>query len=118
MGDCLSRLATFEKATKAAAEISLLRLDADRAEILDKFWMLDDGILQLVDAVSDCPKEAAELMANQYKPFIQQIVDILSFARVSKFATIAAVNQACDHINRHLCEIKRVTDPVRAAGAS
>jgi hypothetical protein len=117
MSDSVSCLATFEKTTKAAAEISLLRLDADRAEILEKFWMLHDGILQLADSVSDRPKEAAELMANQYKPLVQQIVDTLSFARVRKFADIPAVNQACDHIHSQLSEIKRLTDGSKAAGA-
>ncbi len=119
MSDCLLRLVTFEKATQAVGALRalLLRPDTHRAEILEKFWMLNDVVLQLADAVSDCPQEAAELIANQYIPFIRHLVDVLNFTRVSRFAMIPAVNQACDQINSHLCEIKRLTDTAKVAGA-
>jgi hypothetical protein len=119
MNECVLRPMMFERAIKAAADLRALLLtpDPDRAEILERFWMLDDGILQLVEAVSECPTQAAELINNQYKPFIRQVVDVLNFARVSRFAMIPTVNQACDHVNTYLCEMKRLTDTATAAGA-
>ena len=59
MSDCLLRLVTFEKATQAVAAVRalLLRHDTDRAEILEKFWMLNDVVLQLADAAPTLHKK-------------------------------------------------------------
>src|ERR1700756_4563679 len=52
---------------------------SDVAEVLDRFWRLQDNLALLVEAVADRPHEAMEALSEHSAMPVQSVVDVLSF---------------------------------------
>lgn len=97
----------------AAAQIRTLIGDRTGiSEILDRFWLLQDLLDRLVDAVD---QEGGEV--SQCRTVIRNVVNTLQSPQARKRATVPGVRNACDKINGLLINLERMTQQARAAGA-
>ena len=78
-------------------------------EILDRFWLLQDSLNRLVDAVDDDRGE----IGRSRKVIRCVVVALESQAR--RCTTIPAVKLACDRINNLLVRLERTTQQVPVA---
>lgn len=94
----------------AAVQIrTLIGYRTEIGEILDRFWLLQDALNRLVDALDDDGGQASEC-----RKLIRLVVAALE-SQGGRRATIPAVKNACDKINALLIRLERTTQQVRAA---
>jgi hypothetical protein len=76
------------------------------AEILDRFWGLQDNLSRLLEAITDYPAETMEAL-EKYPRLLTDVVDVLEFsAKLQTLRNIAAVRDAGESINTSLVEIQ------------
>jgi hypothetical protein len=76
------------------------------AEVLDRFWALQDHLSRLLEALTDHPAESLEVLEAHPK-LLSDVVDVLEFSsKLQALKTIAAVRDASESINSSLMEIQ------------
>jgi hypothetical protein len=76
------------------------------ADILDRYWRLQDNVSRLLEAMTDHPAET--LAALEAHPgLLTEVVDLLEFSsKLQTLKNIAAVREAGESINSSLLEIE------------
>jgi NifB/MoaA-like Fe-S oxidoreductase len=76
------------------------------ADILDRFWGLQDNLSRLLEALTDQPAETLEAL-ERHPALLTEVVDVLEFsAKLQTLKTIAAVREAGESINSSLVDIQ------------
>lgn len=76
------------------------------ADILDRFWGLQDNLSRLLEAMTDHPTETMEAL-DSYPGLLKDVVDVLEFsAKLQTLRNIPAVRGAGDSINSSLTDIQ------------
>ena len=87
------------------------------AEILDRFWRLQDDVHRLLEAMADAPIETAEALSD-YPSLLQDVINVLEFtSKLQTFRNIPALREAGESINNSLIEIQRLRQ-VRGVAAT
>jgi hypothetical protein len=69
------------------------------ADILDRFWRLQDNLSRLLEAITDHPSETMEVL-EAHPRLLTDVVDVLEFsAKLQNLNNIAAVREAGESIN-------------------
>ncbi len=105
--------------TEAMSDVrSTFTARTEVADVLDRFWRLQDQLSLLVEAVSDRPEEARELLKEGHSIPIQSIVDILGFTSKLKIGKLAAVAESCSKINDALWKLEALLGESRTLVAT
>ena len=91
---------------------------SDVAEVLDRFWCLQDNLALLVEAVADRPQEAMEALREQDAIPVENVVDVLTFTSKLKIGKLPAVAESCAKINDSLWKLQTLLGDRRAVAAA
>ena len=81
------------------------RLDMGTAEVLDRFWCLQDQVSRLVESACDHGRETFDILERKHPGLIQDIVRLLDLAEKLHLKHAPAVRGASSAIN---CSLARL----------
>jgi hypothetical protein len=107
-----------QELTVSVSEVrTLFRSSFPVAEILDRFWALQDNLSRLLEAISDYPAETLEVLESHPR-LLTDVVDVLEFlSKLPDLRQIAAVRESAEAIKNSLLEIQCARQ-TRAVAAS
>jgi hypothetical protein len=93
-------------ATAVSEVRTVFRSSLPVAEILNRFWALQDHLSRLLEAISDYAGETVEVLEN-YPRLLSDVVDVLEFSsKLQTLRNIAAVKESAESINGSLLSIQ------------
>ena len=104
--------------SKAVGDIRMgFRSNIDTAEVLDRFWCLQDQISRLVESAVDRRQETLHLLKQRHPRLIQNVIDVLSFAEKLHITDRSAIAAATFAINRSLEKLEYLREQANVAAA-
>src|ERR1700685_3559088 len=104
-------------ASAVAEGRTVFRSSLPVAEILNRYWALQDNLSRLLEAITDHPSETLEVL-DEHPRLLTDVIDVLEFSsKLHMLKTIAAVREAGESINSSLLEIQYLKQS-RALAAS
>ena len=77
--------------------------------VLNAFWMLQDSLIRLLEAVDDSRLESLNTLSQHHQRLVSRVVEVLQLTKRSRYAKNFGVETACERINESLLSLAQLS---------